>query len=336
MIMIDKHNYEAFLLDFMEGNLSAEQAKALEDFLKRHPEIDADIFSLDDVKLEADSSHFDAKMRLKRDEEIPELSKEDALLIGLIENSLSSDEIAAAEHLIQSDENAAKSFAHYQKTKLKANDALHYPDKNKLKKKAPIFLLSIQQVGAVAAVFVGILVSVFVYMNRFDNQYTSGDYLAHDNYISFDQEATNQPETLITEPEVSNESFMAHVNHSSKQENTDNNANHQVTLSSEDYLRIQHIPKLSPGKVRIKQQQRVTHLAYNPASKETLNWKNMDITYIRETPENPDNFKFPKSKTEFNETMAQLEEKFNPIVKLREAKEEVLASNVNDLFKREK
>lgn len=336
MIMIDKHNYEAFLLDFMEGNLSAEQAKALEDFLKRHPEIDADIFSLDDVKLQADSSRFNAKMRLKRDENIPELSKEDALLIGLIENSLSSDEKAAAEHLIQSDVNAAKSFAHYQKTKLKANEALHFPDKTKLKKKAPIFLLTFRQVGAVAAVFVGILVSVFVYLNRFDNQYTPENYVAQENHISFDQEATTQAETLITEPKASNENFVAQLNHSANQVSGENTANNQVTLSPDDYFRIQHIPKLSPGKVRIKQQQRVTHLAYNPAPQETLNWKNMDITYIRETPESPENFKFPKSKTEFNETMARLDEKFNPIVKLREAKEEVLASNVNDLFKRDK
>ncbi|MDA3910361.1 MAG: hypothetical protein PF448_03255 [Bacteroidales bacterium] len=334
--MIDKHNYEAFLLDFMEGNLSAEQAKALENFLQRHPEIDADIFTLDDVKLSPDSLRFDEKMRLKRDEDIPELSKQDALLIGLIENNLSPEERQTAEKLIQSDVEAANSFAQYQKTKLQPEADLLFPDKNKLKKKSPVILFSIRRVGAVAAVFIGILVTVFLNLNRFGNQYSPEKYVSQENHISFDHDATTQPETLITEAETSNENFMAHVDHANTQVNSGSHMNTQTTMSPEDYFRIQHIPKLSPGKVRIKQEQRVSHLAYNPTRTESLNWKNMDITYIRETPENPNNFKFPKSKTEFNETMARLDEKFNPIVKLREAKEEVLASNVNDLFKRER
>lgn len=326
MIMIDKYNYEAFLLDFVEGNLSAEQAKALENFLKRHPEIDADIFLLDNVKLKPDLTSFDRKTHLKRDESIPELSKQDALLIGMLENSLTAEGKQAAEGLIQNNRDAAKAFAQYQNTKLQTDETLQYPDKNELKKKSSVFILSIRQVGEVAAVFVGILVSVFVYLNRFDNQYQPESFVSQANYISSDRDAITQPETLIAEFKTSNENSIAQVD----------SADTQTTMSPDDYFQIQHIPKLSPRNVKIKQQQFAPHLAYNPELQNNFNWKNMDITYIRKVSGNFDKLKFPKSKAELDKTMAQLEEKFNPITKLREAKEEVLAVNVNNLFRREK
>ncbi len=334
MIMIDKYNYEAFLLDFMEGNLSAGQAKALQDFLEKHPEIDADIFTLDDVKLSPDASQFDGKIRLKRDERIPELSKQDALLIGLIENNLSAEEKQTAENLIQSDAGAAKSFAQYQKTKLQADTDLVFPGKDKLKKKAPVFLLSIRQYGAIAAVFIGLLVTVFLNLNPINNQYQSGNYVAQDDYISFNDDATTKPETLIAESKMMNKNHLAQADNIDSQPDLTQSASSAERLSPEDYLHIQHIPKLSPEKVRIKQLQPVTQLAYNPKIEKSFDWKNMDITYVRELPQNQENLKFPKSIEEFDETMARLDKKFNPIVKLREAKEEVLSSNVEDLFRR--
>jgi hypothetical protein len=47
--MINKSNYEAFALDYLEGNLSATDRQAMEDFLAKHPTIAEEVMMLADM-----------------------------------------------------------------------------------------------------------------------------------------------------------------------------------------------------------------------------------------------------------------------------------------------
>ena len=58
MKVITLHNYEAFILDFYEGNLDAVQTELLMDFLQNNPDCKADFDAFDNVKLEIEEAIF--------------------------------------------------------------------------------------------------------------------------------------------------------------------------------------------------------------------------------------------------------------------------------------
>lgn len=336
MILIDKHNYEMFLLDLVEGNLSAEKTKALYAFLLKHPEIDFDVFDLDEVKLEPRQIHLGEHMHLKRNEIIPELSMQNTRLIGLMENTLSDKDKQAAETLILEDETAAMTFSDYQNTKLLPNTSLVYPDKGKLKKKTPVFILALKRYAAVAAIFIGVLIPVLLNLIRFDHQYIPGIYIARDNYSPIEEDFVNDDKTWIGETQNKASDFIAQVDKMNTKVDLTSNYNGQDKISSFAYDSVRHIPRLSITKITIEQNQHTAQLVYHPEIKNSFNWKDLDITYIREVPEGFNKIKLPKSKDELDELVARFDEKYNPIVKLREAKEEIFALGVEDLFKQKK
>lgn len=66
--MITKDNYEAFFLDFLEGNLSEKDKKELEVFLKKNPQLEKELKAYDgNLFLKADLDvRFEEKESLKR------------------------------------------------------------------------------------------------------------------------------------------------------------------------------------------------------------------------------------------------------------------------------
>lgn len=68
MDMINKNNYEAWLLDYAEGNLSQIEQKQVEAFLEEQPEVKAELEAFEPVYLEPDTSiTFDKKEELKKE-----------------------------------------------------------------------------------------------------------------------------------------------------------------------------------------------------------------------------------------------------------------------------
>ena len=61
MHKIDIHNYEAYLLDYSEGNLTGELQVELELFLIQHPELEINLDELSLVTLENESASFSNK-----------------------------------------------------------------------------------------------------------------------------------------------------------------------------------------------------------------------------------------------------------------------------------
>jgi hypothetical protein len=65
--MITKENYELYLFDLTEGNLTAEEVKMVEDFLTLHPELKAELAAYRSAVLEADTTVvYKNKESLKR------------------------------------------------------------------------------------------------------------------------------------------------------------------------------------------------------------------------------------------------------------------------------
>ena len=64
--LINIENYEAFLLDYMEGDLSTEDTVALQMFAAQHPHLNIDLNDLEFVELNAEEISFNAKEDLKK------------------------------------------------------------------------------------------------------------------------------------------------------------------------------------------------------------------------------------------------------------------------------
>jgi hypothetical protein len=334
------HNYEAFLLDFMEGNLSSDLAKDLQLFLEAHPEIDADIFDLNDVKLNPETVHFDAKQRLQRDENIHELSKQDALLIGLLEDTLNVEEKAKAKALIRENPEAAKAFELYKKTRLFANTALIFENKEVLKKHARIVPMYLSRYVAIAAVFAGLLFLVLANLNKQHPIYDPEKQLMSENNLYFDDDNSNHLDAK--EPANQSDNFtenqLAYQQADCSKQERQTNASHEENIvASMDYIKIKRIPKLNISGIQAYPQDFYPVLAYQPV-RTKLDWKTMNITYVEKTPlaAQPEKLKMPESISELDETFEELGKRYNPIIKLREAKEELFAANVDELFRREK
>ena len=88
---INIENYEAFLLDYMEGNISTEDLVALQIFAAQHPHLNIDLNDMELVELNSDNALFEGKNDLKK--------VSDQQFVAYIENELNAEEKKNVEAL---------------------------------------------------------------------------------------------------------------------------------------------------------------------------------------------------------------------------------------------
>jgi len=112
MERIDLHNYEAFLLDYSEGNLATEDLVLLKVFILEHPELEIDLNDFDLPYIPPEKESADFKDTLKR----PETGVEDEELLNYLEGRLSSEERALFELKLKEDKVLANNLELYRRT----------------------------------------------------------------------------------------------------------------------------------------------------------------------------------------------------------------------------
>lgn len=117
---IDKNNYEALLIDYLDGTLNAAQEAALWLFLEEHPELREEFEGLADVKLTAPAATFDAKNALRQPHAVP--TDRDHLLAQYLEGHLSPEAGAEVFRKIATDPEWAQAWSYMEHTRLKATD----------------------------------------------------------------------------------------------------------------------------------------------------------------------------------------------------------------------
>lgn len=151
---INSHNYEAYFLDFLEGNLTAEQKEQLHLFLDKYPDLKAEFeetkpFYLD----EPSTTAFKAKEKLYRNEETA-LLQEEYLCIAAAEGILTAEEQIEFDELLLKQNDLLTELAYFQKARLSA-PSIVFPEKEKLKRKAlPLITWKTYISTAAAAVLV--------------------------------------------------------------------------------------------------------------------------------------------------------------------------------------
>ncbi len=159
MHKIDIHNYEAYLLDYSEGNLTGELQVELELFLIQHPELEINLDELSLVTLENESASFSNKNSLKKSE--ADLVSE-TQFIGYIENQLPENERLALEKSCSINPSLAKELALYNNTIAKADETIVFENKQSLKRKPKVIWFNFSATQYAAAACIVFLIGLFI------------------------------------------------------------------------------------------------------------------------------------------------------------------------------
>jgi hypothetical protein len=163
MSLITKNNYEAYLLDYVEENLSPELIAELMLFFENNPELQEDLEAFEIHELIAPSIVLVDKSQLKKDDILITSSNYEEFLIAEIEG-LNTPEISIQLNLfLDSNPTLNKEFSAYQKTKLVAPSIIFNEKKSLLQKERKVIPLYWWSSSAAAAIVILVWFNGFNY-----------------------------------------------------------------------------------------------------------------------------------------------------------------------------
>jgi hypothetical protein len=132
---IDKSNYEIWLIDWLDGNLTDFQIERLQHFLRENPELKEEFEELTTFRLNPSGLSFPHKNNLKKT--IAELSRShiEYLSVAYLENDLTAEEERELLESIEYDNEKKLSFELIQRTRLSPGN-ISYKHKNRLIKRS--------------------------------------------------------------------------------------------------------------------------------------------------------------------------------------------------------
>lgn len=163
---INRNNYEHFLIDYIDGSLTANQLKAVEAFLLLNPDIKTEFESLSNHVLLPEEQTYKNKAILKRtDYSAADVENEfDYLCIASLEDDITEEEEAKLQSIINSSKSREKDYRSFINTKLLPNKTIVYQQKSKLKRVTLIEYSQKQIIAFSSAVAIALLlVTLFNY-----------------------------------------------------------------------------------------------------------------------------------------------------------------------------
>lgn len=153
MERISIFNYEAFYLDYLEGNLGDEDVRMLMEFFEEHPECRLE--SEDIVALEVpESITYSGKSALKQTDESDVITHANVehFLIAEQEGILSDAKISELNQLVATDESLKSARKRYEAVYFTADSSVVYGNKKGLKQRKTIVLWPYASTVAAAAI----------------------------------------------------------------------------------------------------------------------------------------------------------------------------------------
>lgn len=155
---VNESNVQQFLIAQLEGDLNADELKALTDFLATHKQFEIDKLLYAKTKLNDEAEVFLAKDLLKKTSEDAVTAQQ--LLIAELEGDIKAAEQKQLNEMVASNPELEHERLLYAKTKLTVDVAIKYPKKGKLKKTIPLFdsrsLIYTISIAASILLFLGI------------------------------------------------------------------------------------------------------------------------------------------------------------------------------------
>jgi len=158
---INQHNYEEFFLLYADGELSAAEKQAVDQFVAENPSLEAELVLFLEMKLDGDALVFEEKESLYRniDHEITAHNQE-AYFLLYVDNELNSETNNKVETYVLQHPASQELFTELKQTRL-VPEAIVFPNKSVLyqkeKTEKPVFYIRLQRLVA-AAVITGLAI----------------------------------------------------------------------------------------------------------------------------------------------------------------------------------
>lgn len=149
MTSINKNNYEAFFLDYIEGSLDAEQISALMLFVVDHPELKEELQGLEMIKLKPDTQiRFGEKKLLKKPvvNAVGQINKNNyqEFFAAASENDLNESDSKNLQQFLRSNPDLQKEYELILLCRLQPDASIVFADKDLLKK-TPLISLPLKR-----------------------------------------------------------------------------------------------------------------------------------------------------------------------------------------------
>ena len=164
---INRHNYEAFFLLYVDKELSTADRKAVDVFVKENPDLQMELWALQQTVVKADDIVLDKKDWLYMEEDITAL-EENLLLYA--DDELASADKKLVETLLGSNKAAQAEWSILKQAKLQPDQDVVFADKQSLYRKEGGKLVAIKWLRAAAAAAIlvfGLWIGVYIYKNNF-------------------------------------------------------------------------------------------------------------------------------------------------------------------------
>ncbi|TLX76995.1 hypothetical protein E9993_04735 [Labilibacter sediminis] len=214
-MMVSRENYEIWMIDYLDGNLSEADQDLLFRFLDENPELKSELEGLDNTILKAPESHFEEKPNLlKTEADALGVSYAEYIAIKAHEEGLSQEETDWRDNYLQNNKKSAAWFNAYLRLKLKADLTIIFKAKTTLKRSVLIPWVNQSTIRKIsAAAVIAILLSV------------GGLPFLKDNSQSMQTVVVNDPPSLIKLP-------------ASKDSDTENISEHKENPKQNKVLQI--------------------------------------------------------------------------------------------------
>jgi hypothetical protein len=161
---INRNNYEAFLLDLLEGRLSVEEERELNEFLKHHPEHVMDLPDTELWRLEKSHVSFPARDRLKKEFPVADtrlsVANFDLFSIARMEGDLTPQQEEEHRSMVSRDQRKEEEWSVWQKARL-VPEKIQFHGKKSLKRKRAVKSRVVWLSAISAAATVALLVTLF-------------------------------------------------------------------------------------------------------------------------------------------------------------------------------
>ncbi len=163
---INRNNYELYFLDYLDGNLTDQDIRMLEDFLLINPDLRIELEGTEKIALSPGPVFFNQKdLLIKPDLNLPvtELNFED-FCIASSEGDLNDQQNSGLSEYIRENPVSGKIMLFFSKLHLNADEKIIYSGKNKLKKN--LIFIPREILYPVLSVAAAVTFIIIIYLNK--------------------------------------------------------------------------------------------------------------------------------------------------------------------------
>nr|WP_319572525.1 hypothetical protein [uncultured Draconibacterium sp.] len=169
---INRANYEAYFIDYLEGNLDETMIDSFIAFLKANPDLKQELELYEPIALEPEKVAFSNKAELYKSN-FDNNEAFDNAAIALLEGDLNEAEVKEFKTYLDNHPEKKKQAAAFQKTILTANESIVFENKNKLYKKTPGKTILLWTSRVAAVLILGLVIFNLVNRNNTIEEKTS-------------------------------------------------------------------------------------------------------------------------------------------------------------------